>query len=84
MTAVIGARRARGGPLLLGLATASAIVLFGVSIFVGASSASLMDVVRDEGAARIIFFESRLPSTIANVLAGSSIAVAGAIMQALT
>ncbi|MEM9565377.1 MAG: iron chelate uptake ABC transporter family permease subunit [Actinomycetota bacterium] len=69
---------------MLGTATALAVVLFFVSVFVGASSASLADVLRDDGAARTIFLESRLPRTIAIVLAGSSIAVAGAIMQALT
>ncbi|MEM7339916.1 MAG: iron chelate uptake ABC transporter family permease subunit [Actinomycetota bacterium] len=69
---------------MLGSAAALAVLLFFVSIFVGASSASLGDVIRNEGAARTIFFESRLPRTIAIVLAGSSIAVAGAIMQALT
>ncbi|MEM7286336.1 MAG: iron chelate uptake ABC transporter family permease subunit [Actinomycetota bacterium] len=69
---------------MLGLAAASAVLLFFVSIFVGASSASISDVINDRGVARIIFFESRLPRTIAIVLAGSSIAVAGAIMQALT
>ncbi|MEM7091712.1 MAG: iron chelate uptake ABC transporter family permease subunit [Actinomycetota bacterium] len=76
--------RQRRGSRILVVATVSAVLLFFVSIFVGASSASLMDVIRDEGVARVIFFDSRLPRTIAVVLAGSSIAVAGAIMQALT
>lgn len=83
MPAIAPAER-RSGSRVLGSAAALAVVLFVVSIFVGASSASLLDVVRDEGAARTIFFESRLPRSIAIVLAGSSIAVAGAIMQALT
>lgn len=74
----------RSGSHILGSAAALAVVLFFASIFVGVSSASLSDVVRDEGAARTIFLQSRLPRTIAIVLAGSSIAVAGAIMQALT
>ncbi|MEM9650574.1 MAG: iron chelate uptake ABC transporter family permease subunit, partial [Actinomycetota bacterium] len=83
MSVVVQAER-RSGPRILGVAAASAVVLFIVSIFVGASSASLFDVIRDEGAARTIFLQSRLPRTIAIVLAGSSIAIAGAIMQALT
>ena len=74
----------RSGSHVLGFAAALAVFLFFVSIFVGASSVSIVDVFRDEGVARIVFFESRLPRTIAIVLAGSSIAVAGAIMQALT
>lgn len=72
------------GTRILGAAVAVGIVLFFVSIFVGASSASLFDVFRDDGTARVVFLQSRLPRTIAIVLAGSSIAVAGAIMQALT
>ncbi|MEM9613368.1 MAG: iron chelate uptake ABC transporter family permease subunit [Actinomycetota bacterium] len=83
MTTVLQPVR-RSGSRVLGIAAASAVLLFVVSIFVGASSASLADVIRDEGAARTIFWQSRLPRTIAIVLAGSSIAVAGAIMQALT
>lgn len=83
MSTAIRAER-RGGFHILGPATALAVVLFFASIFIGASSASLSDVIRDEGAARLIFTQSRLPRTIAIVLAGSSIAVAGAIMQALT
>ncbi|MEM9204314.1 MAG: iron chelate uptake ABC transporter family permease subunit [Actinomycetota bacterium] len=74
----------RSGSRYLGPAAALTILLFFVSIFVGASSASFFDVLDDEGAARLIFWESRFPRTIAIVLAGSSIAVAGAIMQALT
>ncbi|MEM8924265.1 MAG: iron chelate uptake ABC transporter family permease subunit [Actinomycetota bacterium] len=83
MSAVVRPER-RSGTLLLGSAAALAVLLFFVSIFVGASSVSLSGFLRDEGAARVVFLESRLPRTIAIVLTGSSIAVAGAIMQALT
>lgn len=65
-------------------AAALTAALFVVSILVGASSVSLFDVLDDDSAARTILLQSRLPRTIAIVLAGSSIAVAGAIMQALT
>jgi len=85
MTAVAEVeRRSRARGRFLGSAAALTALLFIVSIFVGASSASLLDVINDEGYARLIFWESRLPRTIAIVLAGSSIAVSGAIMQALT
>lgn len=77
-------RRSGVGSTLLISAIALTVLLFVVSIFVGASSVSLTDVVRDDGAARVILFQSRLPRSIAVVLAGSSIAVAGAIMQAVT
>ncbi|MEM9037791.1 MAG: iron chelate uptake ABC transporter family permease subunit [Actinomycetota bacterium] len=83
MTVVAPVER-RSGSRVVGFAAAATVLLFGVSIFVGASSVSLSEVINDEGVARIIFFESRLPRSIAIVLAGSSIAVAGAIMQALT
>lgn len=74
----------RSSSFPLGAAAASTFALFVASIFVGASSASLSDFIADEGVARTIFLQSRLPRSIAIILAGSSIAVAGTIMQALT
>jgi iron complex transport system permease protein len=82
--AVGATERRRSGSLIWGAASALVVVLFIGSLFVGASAVSLSDVLNDAGAARTIFLQSRLPRTIAIVLAGSSIAVAGAMMQALT
>lgn len=69
---------------LLGTGVALVVVLFVVSLLIGASAVSPTDVWNDTGQARTIFFQSRLPRAIAVVLAGASVSVAGLIMQSLT
>lgn len=68
----------------IGTGVALVGVLFVVSLLIGASAVSPADVWNDTGQARTIFLQSRLPRTIAVVLAGASVSVAGIIMQSLT
>ena len=63
------------------------MVLLGVatcSLFVGVSRVTPTAVLRGDGDALRLLWVSRLPRLIAVVLAGSSLAVAGLIMQGLT
>lgn len=62
------------------------IILIGLSLtslFVGVSNISLLTVINDP-TMRDIFFISRVPRTIALLLAGAALSVAGLIMQLLT
>ncbi len=56
-----------------------------VSLFVGASTVSLADIWSQgfDGQAAQVLFASRLPRTLALILAGTGMAVAGLIMQML-
>lgn len=68
------------------IAAVAMTALFGVSMFVGVADLSLSDLLdagtRDRALA--VMTTSRLPRTLALVLAGSSLAVCGLIMQLLT
>ncbi|MFH5775333.1 ABC transporter permease [Paracoccus broussonetiae] len=52
------------------------------SLTVGAASVSILDATRDPRAA-LILMESRLPRTLAVILTGAALAVAGVVLQAL-
>ncbi len=65
--------------LLTGLAL---LILSGVSIFIGVGQLSLGTVWHDPAALQLLWI-SRIPRTLAALLVGSSIAVAGVIMQLL-
>lgn len=54
-----------------------------LSLFVGVGDLSLRDLLADDPAASLLLLVSRLPRTLAVMLAGSSIAIAGLIMQML-
>ncbi|MDH2326027.1 ABC transporter permease [Cereibacter sp. SYSU M97828] len=62
---------------LAALATLAVAVL---SLFVGVSDVTPLSILSNERAAQV-FFASRLPRTLALVLAGTSMAVAGLVMQ---
>ena len=66
-----------------GLVAAAAVVLAlaTVSMFVGVSDVSLPALLAGDPAAVEIFWVSRVPRTLAVVLAGMAVAVAGLIMQ---
>jgi iron complex transport system permease protein len=66
-----------------GLIAAAAVVLTlaAVSMFVGVSDVSLPALLAGDPAAVEIFWISRVPRTLAVILAGMSVAVAGLIMQ---
>lgn len=65
--------------LLTGLAL---LILSGVSIFIGVGQLSLYAIWTDPAAVQLLWV-SRIPRTLAALLVGSSIAVAGVIMQLL-
>ena len=71
------------GPLRLGLAVAAVAVLAAVSLFVGVSDIGPLTVVSGRASARamMVMAESRLPRTLALLLAGAGMAIAGLIMQ---
>lgn len=69
------------GAYLIGLGLLSALVM--LSLVTGASRVSLIDLWHD-AEMREILFVSRFPRTVALVLAGSAMSVAGQIMQMLT
>lgn len=71
------------GPLRLGLAVAAVAVLAAVSLFVGVSDIGPLAVVSGRASARamMVMAESRLPRTLALLLAGAGMAIAGLIMQ---
>lgn len=59
------------------------LVMTAVSLFIGAGHVTLSDLLSDSNM-REIFFVSRVPRTVALLLAGSAMSVAGLIMQLLT
>ncbi|QYN47938.1 MULTISPECIES: ABC transporter permease [unclassified Gilliamella] len=59
------------------------MVMVVVSLFIGAGNVTLSELWTDSNM-REIFFVSRLPRTLALLLAGSAMSVAGLIMQLLT
>lgn len=67
--------------LLLGVA--ATIVLAGISLFVGVADASLATLFSDSAGDRAaqVMLISRVPRTLALILAGSSLAIAGLVMQ---
>lgn len=68
-------------PLILGIATTALLAV--VSLFIGAADASfatLFSADPDQRAAQILLI-SRVPRTLALLLAGSSLAIAGLVMQ---
>lgn len=68
---------------ILLLAFFATLVLAVVSLFVGVSDVSLLGLVSGTADARAveIFFVSRVPRTLALMLAGASMAIAGLVMQ---
>lgn len=87
-----GPRRVTFGPAdksfatrwwVLLLAFAAVIALAGVSLFVGASPLSLSDLLNGDQAAEEVFWISRVPRTVAALLAGAAVAISGLIMQQL-
>ena len=79
-TAPVSRSRSRG---YAGLVAAAAVVLAlaTASMFVGVSDVSLPALLAGDPAAIEIFWVSRVPRTLAVVLAGMAVAVAGLIMQ---
>lgn len=77
----IGASKANR---FLFFSTSLVLVLFSASLVVGVGAVSYSDLLADEGLARTIFFQSRVPRSIAVALSGASIAVAGTLMQSVT
>lgn len=69
------------GAYLIGLGLLSALIM--LSLATGVSRVSLIDLWHD-AEMREILFVSRFPRTVALVLAGSAMSVAGQIMQMLT
>jgi len=70
----------------LTLAVLAVVILVAVSLFIGTSPVTLSTLWGDDTVAahaREVFWVSRLPRTLALVLAGSSMAIAGLIMQIL-
>lgn len=67
----------------LGLAVLAVVTLSVLSLFVGAGDISLRSLATDADA-RALFLLSRLPRTLALLLAGAAMSVAGLIMQMLT
>lgn len=66
-------------------ATCLLILVALISLFIGVSDVSLQSLFRDETAwrAHFVLIETRIPRTIALVLAGAGMAVSGTIMQIL-
>ncbi|MWN04993.1 ABC transporter permease [Gilliamella sp. Pas-s95] len=59
------------------------LIMTAISLFIGAGNVTLLDLWSDSNM-REIFFVSRVPRTVALLLAGSAMSVAGLIMQLLT
>ncbi|MDF7666621.1 ABC transporter permease [Orbaceae bacterium ESL0727] len=59
------------------------MIMASISLFIGAGNVTLSDLWFDDNM-RDIFFISRVPRTLALLLAGSAMSVAGLIMQLLT
>jgi iron complex transport system permease protein len=68
---------------LLFLAIAGTVVLAGISLFVGVSDVSISTLMSGalDGRALEVLLVSRIPRTLALVLAGGSMAIAGLVMQ---
>lgn len=66
------------------LALFAIIVMAGVSITVGVADVSFQSVVNGQGDDTLILLASRVPRTLAIVLTGASMAIAGLIFQMLT
>jgi len=67
------------------LLPAAMLVLAGLSVAsltIGAASVSILEATRDPWAA-LVLMESRLPRTLAVILTGAALAVAGVVLQAL-
>ncbi|WP_199849785.1 ABC transporter permease [Blastococcus sp. Marseille-P5729] len=83
-----GTRAPRAGrrSLYLGISALAILVLCGISMFVGVADLGFSDLFAEQtrGHALNLMMTSRLPRTAALVLAGSSLAVCGLIMQLLT
>lgn len=60
------------------------LILAFISIMVGASSFSWHKLLSGETNTWLLFLESRLPRTISIILAGSSMSIAGLLMQTVT
>ena len=75
---------ATGQRHVLALATVALLAVAACSLFVGVSRVTPAAVLSGDGDALHLLWVSRLPRLIAVVLAGSSLAVAGLIMQGLT
>ncbi|WP_370931582.1 ABC transporter permease [Bartonella sp. DGB1] len=60
------------------------ISLFFASLFIGISSITLIDLLLLDGFAWDILLATRIPRTVALILSGSSLAIAGVIFQSLT
>ncbi|OCG64557.1 iron ABC transporter permease [Gilliamella sp. Fer4-1] len=59
------------------------LIMTAISLFIGAGHVTLLELWSDSNM-REIFFVSRVPRTVALLLAGSAMSVAGLIMQLLT
>ncbi|OCG59505.1 iron ABC transporter permease [Gilliamella sp. Nev5-1] len=59
------------------------LIMTAISLFIGAGHVTLLELCSDSNM-REIFFVSRVPRTVALLLAGSAMSVAGLIMQLLT
>lgn len=78
-----GRRRARlpGGGVALAAALAAVLALAAASLFVGVSAVPLREVLAGRPDVLEVFWVSRVPRTVAAVLAGAALAVAGLVMQ---
>ncbi|RBP61765.1 FecCD transport family protein [Brenneria salicis ATCC 15712 = DSM 30166] len=70
-------------PLYFSLGICLLVAMIVISLFIGAGRVNLLALWSDP-AMRDIFFISRVPRTLALLLAGSAMSVAGLIMQLLT
>ncbi|AQT45436.1 iron complex transport system permease protein [Bartonella apihabitans] len=68
--------------LIIGIAVI--IVLSIISMFLGFSSVTLSGLLAGDEHSFLVFFQTRVPRTIALILSGASLALAGMIMQMLT
>lgn len=68
--------------LIIGIAVI--IVLSIISMFLGFSSVTLSGLLAGDEHSFFVFFQTRVPRTIALILSGASLALAGMIMQMLT
>ncbi len=82
-TPAVAGRRSRipAESLWLALGTVLVLVLAVVSLFVGVSEVSLPQLLAGENEAWDLFWISRVPRTLAVILAGTAVAVAGLILQ---
>ena len=77
----VAARRREALSLSAGVVAVLAVAL--LSLTVGAADAGLLDAIAGDERARMVFLESRIPRTLALILAGSALAIAGVVMQLL-